>query len=91
MTIEFGDWRIEPYKTNGQRCWQVFHGKRTGALRYYSTLDAALIFCLEYDARNKVEGTYDLVGAIKEYWGVAQTIKDAAERASARDRTGERA
>ena len=88
MTITFGDWRVEPYQTNGKRCWQVFHGKGTGALRYYSTLDDALLFCLEYDARNKVEGTYDLVGAIKEYWRMTQAVRDAARSAATGGRAG---
>lgn len=86
--IEFGGWRLVPLQSNGQRCWQVLHGKRRNAMRYYSTLDAALLFCLEHDARNGVEGAYDLVGAIKEYWAIARTITDAAESVERRCRTG---
>lgn len=82
MTISFGDWSIEPYRTSGQRCWQVFHGKSKTAMRYYYTLDAALLFCLEWDARNGVEGDYDLVAALKEYWRIAQTVTDAASSLS---------
>lgn len=77
MTITFDSWRIEPYKTNGARCWQVFHGKSGKALRYYDRLSDALIFCAEYDLRNKVEGTFDLRGALTEYARIADTIREA--------------
>ena len=88
MVIEFGEWRLVPLKSSGQRCWQVLHGKRKAALRYYSTLDAALLFCLEWDARNKVEGTYDLPSAIHEYWRITHAIEDAVKAAETRGRTG---
>ncbi len=57
MIVTFGDWRIAPYQGGGCRCWQVQHGKSLRALRYYDNLGDALLFCAEYDLRNKVEGT----------------------------------
>lgn len=75
MTVTFGDWRIAPYQGHGNRCWQVFHGKSGRAMRYYDRLSDALIFCAEYDLRNKVEGTFDLRGALIEYARIADTIR----------------
>ena len=86
--IEFGDWHVEPLRNSGQMCWQVLRGNRKAALRYYSTLDAALLFCLEWDARNKVEGTYDLPSAIHEYWRITHAIEDAAQSVEGRYRAG---
>ena len=78
MTIKCGDWRIAPYGGGGMRCWQVFHGKGNRAMRYYSDLGSALQFCAEYDLRNKVEGEYDLAGALEEYREIAESLRAAA-------------
>lgn len=86
MTIEFGRWRVKPHMTNGMRCWEVWHG-RSRAERYYSTLDRALLYCIEWDARNDVAGTYDLVAALKEYWRIAQAVTDACQSADTRTGT----
>lgn len=83
MTVTFGDWRIAPYQGGGCRCWQVQHGKSLRALRYYDNLGDALLFCAEYDLRNKVEGTTDLRGALEEYARIAETIARAAGEAVA--------
>lgn len=85
MIVEFGDWRIRPNGSNGMRCWEVRRGGR--ALRYYDTLDRALLFCMEYDLRNDVDGTYDLVAAIREYWRIAQLAVNAAESCTGRTRS----
>ena len=86
--IEFGGWHVEPLRNSGQRCWQVRRGNRKAALRYDSTLDAALLFCMEWDARNNVEGTYDLPSAIHEYWRITHAIEDAAQSVEGRYRAG---
>lgn len=81
MTVTFGDWRIAPYLGGGMRCWQVQHGKSSRAIRYYDRLGDALLFCAEYDLRNKVEGATDLSGALAEYSRIAERIEDAAREA----------
>ncbi len=81
MTVTFGNWRIVPYQTNGMRCWQVFQVNRKEALRYYDRLSDALIFCAEYDMRNKVEGTFDLRGALTEYASIRDSIVQAVREA----------
>lgn len=81
MTVTFGDWRIAPYQGHGNRCWQVYHGKANRAMRFYDRLSDALIFCAEYDLRNKVEGTFDLRGALTEYDSIRDSIVQAVREA----------
>ena len=83
MTVTFGDWRIAAYQGHGSRCWQVFHGKSHNAMRYYDGLGDALLFCAEYDLRNKVEGEHDLVGAMEQYRAIAESVRAAASEAVA--------
>ena len=79
MVIEFGNWRIAPNRGRGCRCWEVYRGKATRAERFYDSLDRALLWCAEWDLRNKVEGDYDLAGALAEWERVCKMVTDACQ------------
>ena len=87
MTIEFGRWRVRPNGGRGCRCWEVYRGGATRAERFYDTLDRALLWCAEQDLRQEVDGDYDLIGALREYWRISQTIMDARQSAESADET----
>lgn len=78
MTIEVCGWRIEPYRTNGKRCWQLTrHGRKTPE-RYYDELGKALRFVAEYALRNDEDGVGDIAEALDRYERIAERIEQAA-------------
>lgn len=83
MMIECCGWRIAAYQMNGRRCWQLFHGGSKTAERYYDNLGDALRFCAEYALRNDIEGTYDVMGAIREYEAICRRIESTGDRIAA--------
>lgn len=70
MVIVTHGWRLEPYQTNGLRCWQLFQGKSTRAARYYDDLGHALRFVAEYELRNGGNEVGDLADALDRYEAV---------------------
>lgn len=77
MTVEYGEWRIAPYRLYGKRCWQVMPRKTKRGIRFYDNLGDALRFTAEYDLRNRVEGAGDIADAIREYERIAERIEKA--------------
>ena len=78
MVIEVCGWRIEPYKSTGKRCWQLFRGDSKNPQRYYDELGKALRFVGEYALRNDEEGVADIVAALDRYEEIAARIERAA-------------
>jgi len=79
MNIEVCGWRLEPYQTNGRRCWQLYHGKSTRPERFYDDLGKALRFVAEYALRNDEQGVVDVTEAIDRYERIVERIEDAAK------------
>lgn len=78
MTIEVCGWRIEPYRTNGKRCWQLTRRGRKTPERYYDELGKALRFVAEYALRNGEDGVGDIADALDRYERIAERIEQAA-------------
>lgn len=82
MIVEFGQWRLVPYQTNGARCWQVCFGNSRKAARYYDSLGDALRFTAEYDLRNECDGVGGIADALQAYERLTERIENAACRVS---------
>ena len=80
MIVEFGQWRLAPYQTNGARCWQVMRGKQQRGIRFYDNLGDALRFTAEYDLRNECEGVGGIADALQAYERLTERIENAAVR-----------
>ena len=77
MVIEVCGWRLEPYQTNGKRCWQLYHGKSNRPERFYDELGKALRFVAEYSLRNDEGGVADLIEALDRYERISERIESA--------------
>lgn len=76
MVIEVCGWRIEPYKTNGKRCWQLTRMGRKTPERYYDDLGRALRFVVEYAIRNDEPGVMGLDAALDRYERLVERIEE---------------
>lgn len=77
MTIEVCGWRIEPYGSNGKRCWQLTRAGRKTPERYYDDLGKALRFVAEWAMRNDEPGVMDVQAALDRYERIAERIEGA--------------
>lgn len=78
MDITFGDWSLRPYKSNGQRCWQL--GKKGRAAMWYpSTIGAAIEKAANYTIRNNEDCETDLAGALERYREILTEFREAAK------------
>lgn len=76
MTIEVCGWRIEPYQTNGKRCWQLMRKGRKTPERYYDDLGRALRFIAGYALRDDEPGVMELDAALDRYERLVERIEE---------------
>ena len=86
MNVTFGRWVLKPYKSNGQRCWQLFRRTDSGNLSamplcYPSTIQFAIEYAANYSARNDLDEDFDALGSAIERYGelLEQYRREAAE------------
>lgn len=78
LRVMFGRWLVEPC---GTECWQIRSRTKRGygsATKFPRTLGQALELCAERDARDGVEGDYDLFAALDRYESLVERIERAA-------------
>lgn len=77
-----GRYRLKPYEGKGQRCWQLYVGKRSAPDCYPTTLGQALRWVAEYELRNGDDGESELSEALDRYERICKALSDSAQSAA---------